>query len=58
MMDFFIVAILLVAGKFRGVAEVEIHYGLYVFAASVILIHIVSCLIETGKQYADMEDTT
>ncbi len=29
MMDVFIVAILVVVGKFRGIAEVEIHYGLY-----------------------------
>jgi paraquat-inducible protein A len=58
MMDVFIVAILIVVGKFRGIAEVKIHYGLYVFAVSVILIHIVTCLIETGWQNIDMEDST
>jgi paraquat-inducible protein A len=58
MMDVFIVAILIVVGKFRGIAEVKIHYGLYVFALSVILIHIVTCLIETGWQNIDMEDST
>ena len=58
MMDVFIVAILVIVGKFRGVAEVEIHYGLYMFAASVILIQIVTCQIETGEKYTDMQDTT
>ncbi len=56
MMDVFIVAILVVVGKFHGVAEVKIHNGLYAFAASVILIHIATCLIETGGKYTGAED--
>lgn len=50
MMDVFIVAILVVVGKFRGIAEVEIHVGLYAFATSVILIHIATCLIQTADK--------
>ena len=55
MIDVFIVAILVVVGKFRGVAEVEIHYGLYAFALSVILIHITVCLIEMGGKYVSVK---
>lgn len=47
MMDVFIVAILVVVGKIRGFAEVELHSGLYAFAASVILIHLVTCRLDT-----------
>ena len=56
MMDVFIVAVLVVVGKFRGIAEVEIHHGLYAFALSVILIHITVCLIEMGGKYVGMKD--
>lgn len=58
MMDVFIVAILVVVGKFRGIAEVEIHYGLYAFAASVILIHIATCLIVMGRKRVSVEEIT
>ena len=58
MMDVFIVAILVVVGKFRGIAEVEIHYGLYAFAASVILIHIAICLMVTSWKRVSMENPT
>ena len=51
MIDVFIVAIMVVVGKFRGVAEVEIHYGLYAFALSIILIHLTVCLLEMDKKY-------
>ncbi len=46
MIDVFIVAIVVVVGKFRGIAEVEIHYGLYAFAAAVILIHVATCCLD------------
>ena len=55
MIDVFIVAILVVVGKFRGIAEVEIHYGLYAFALSVILIHITVCFIEIRGEYAGVK---
>jgi len=58
MMDVFIVAILVVVGKFRGIAEVEIHYGLYAFAASVILIHIATCLMVTGRKRVSVAEIT
>jgi paraquat-inducible protein A len=58
MMDVFIVAILIVVGKFRGLAEVKIHYGLYAFAISVILTHMATCLIVRGGQHVGVEDTT
>jgi paraquat-inducible protein A len=50
MLDVFIAAVLVVAGKLGGVARVQIHYGLYVFAASVIAIHVATCRLETLLQ--------
>ena len=37
MLDVFVVALLLVSVKLGALAKVEVHYGLYVFALSVIL---------------------
>jgi paraquat-inducible protein A len=37
MLDVFVVALLLVSVKLGALAKVEVHYGLYVFASSVIL---------------------
>lgn len=37
MLDVFIVAVLVVAVKLGAIAQVEMHYGLYAFAASVLL---------------------
>lgn len=37
MLDVFVVALLLVSVKLGVLAKVEVHYGLYVFAASVLL---------------------
>ncbi|ETW95468.1 MAG: hypothetical protein ETSY1_30450 [Candidatus Entotheonella factor] len=56
MIDVFIVAILVVAVKFRGVAEVEIHYGLYVFATAVILIHAATCWLEANWQGRGLDE--
>jgi len=58
MIDVFIVAIVIVVGKFRGMAEVEVHYGLYAFTASVALIHIATCCMETGGKRADIDVAT
>ena len=38
MLDVFIVAILIASVKLGSIATIEVHYGLYVFAAGVILI--------------------
>ena len=37
MLDVFVIAVLLVSVKLGSIATVEVHYGLYVFAASVLL---------------------
>jgi len=37
MLDVFVVALLLVSVKLGALARVQVHYGLYVFAASVVL---------------------
>ena len=50
MIEVFIVAILVVVGKVRGMAAVDVHYGLYAFAASVILLHIATCRLDTQVQ--------
>ena len=49
MLDVFVVAVLLASVKLAGLAQVEIHSGLYAFAASVLLTMLitarVTCLI-------------
>lgn len=50
MMDVFIVALLVVIGKMRGLSEVQAHYGLYIFAAAVVLIHCTAFRLETMGQ--------
>ena len=50
MIEVFIVAILVVVGKMRGIAAVEVHYGLYAFAASVLLLHLATCRLDTRVQ--------
>ena len=42
MLDVFVVALLFVAVKLGALANITVHYGLYLFAASVILVHIFS----------------
>ncbi|GGO75654.1 hypothetical protein GCM10011348_00960 [Marinobacterium nitratireducens] len=37
MLDVFVVAVMVVAVKLRAVAEVQVHWGLYAFAAAVLL---------------------
>jgi paraquat-inducible protein A len=50
MIEVFIVAILVVVGKVRGMAAVEVHAGLYAFAASVLLLHLATCRLDTRVQ--------
>lgn len=38
MLDVFVVAVLIASVKLGAIASIEVHYGLYVFAAAVILI--------------------
>jgi len=45
MLDVFVVALLLVSLKLGALAKVEVHYGLYVFAFSVILTMVLSLWI-------------
>ena len=45
MLDVFVVALLLVSVKLGALAKVEVHYGLYIFALSVILTLILSLWI-------------
>lgn len=42
MLDVFVVALLFVAVKLGALANVTVHYGLYLFAASVLLVHLLS----------------
>jgi paraquat-inducible protein A len=42
MLDVFVVALLFVAVKLGALANVTVHYGLYLFAASVLLVHVLS----------------
>ena len=42
MLDVFVVALLLVSVKLGALAKVEVHYGLYIFTASVIMTMILS----------------
>jgi len=50
MLDVFLVAILLAVGTLRGIAAVEVQYGVYTFAAAMLLLHLVTCRLETLMQ--------
>ena len=50
MLDVFLVAILLAVGTLRGIAAVEVQYGVYAFAAAMLLLHLVTCRLETLMQ--------
>jgi paraquat-inducible protein A len=45
MLDVFVVAVLVVAVKLGAIADVEMHYGLYAFAASVLLTMVITAQI-------------
>lgn len=45
MLDVFVVAVLLVTIKLGPMADVEVHYGLYLFSVSIILMMIISHLM-------------
>jgi paraquat-inducible protein A len=47
MLDVFLVAILITVGTFRGIVAVEVQYGVYAFAAAMLLLHLVTCRLET-----------
>jgi len=50
MLDVFLVAILIAVGTLRGIAAVEVQYGVYAFAAAMLLLHLVTCHLETLMQ--------
>ncbi len=50
MLDVFIVALLVVIIRVRGLADVEVHYGLYVFAASVMLLNLTAFRLDALVQ--------
>ena len=50
MLDVFIVALLVVVSRIRGFAEVEVQYGLYVFAASVVLLNLTAFYLDALVQ--------
>ncbi|MBL6999233.1 MAG: paraquat-inducible protein A, partial [Gammaproteobacteria bacterium] len=47
MLDVMVVAILIVTVKLGTIASVEIHYGLYLFAAAVLLIMFITQRVVT-----------
>lgn len=51
MLDVLVVALLVVTVKLGAIASIEVHYGLYVFAASVLLIMLITnrVISMTGK---------
>ena len=53
MLDVFVVALLLVSLKLGALAKVEVHYGLYVFAFSVILTMVLSFWIYNLSRIKD-----
>ncbi len=53
MLDVFVVALLLVSVKLGALAKVTVHYGVYVFAGSVILTMIVSFWIDRLARQRD-----
>lgn len=54
MLDVFVVALLLVSVKLGALASVEVHYGLYAFAASVLLSMLVTSLtLQAAKRASD-----
>ena len=55
MLDVFVVALLLVSVKLGALAKVTVHYGVYVFAGSVVLTMIVSFWIERLARKRDKQ---
>ncbi len=50
MLDVFIVALLVIVSRVQGLADVEVHYGLYVFAASVMLLNFTAFRLDALMQ--------
>ncbi len=55
MLDVFVVALLLVSVKLGALAKVSVHYGVYVFATSVILTMIISFWIDRLAKKRDSQ---
>jgi paraquat-inducible protein A len=58
MLDVFVVALLLVSVKLGALAKVTVHYGVYVFAASVLLTMILSFWISKLAEKRDTKEPT
>ncbi|MGI9304319.1 MAG: paraquat-inducible protein A [Gammaproteobacteria bacterium] len=50
MLDVFVVALLLVTVKLGFIGNVEVHYGVYVFAASLLMMMFVTVLVTRGSE--------
>jgi paraquat-inducible protein A len=58
MLDVFVVAVLVVAVKLGAIADVDMRYGLYAFAASVLLtMYITSRIVSLTNQPLQGTDT-
>ena len=55
MLDVFVVALLVVTVKLGAVADITIHYGLYVFAAAVIASMLLAHLVASSPQHRPAE---
>lgn len=53
MLDVFVVAVLVVAVKLKGIARIEIHYGLYLFGLSVLLSNALTWYLQRDSQRPD-----
>ena len=60
MLDVFVVAVLIASVKLGSIAKIEIHYGLYVFASSVLLMMVSTHLIlrRVGNKPRQPQPTT
>lgn len=58
MLEVFIVALLVVVGQGRGLVAVDVHAGLYALAASVLLLHLATCRLDTRMQRRVEDHTT
>ena len=56
MLDVFVVALLVMTVKLGAVADITIHYGLYVFAAAVIASMLLSQLVEAATATPDTDE--
>jgi len=56
MLDVFVAAVLIVSIRLGAIADVEVHYGLYLFAASVVLTMVASFLLSSLLSKISIDD--